>query len=27
VILTVVAAIKASDNGCYQYPLTIRLIK
>lgn len=27
VVLSVVAAIKASDNGCYRYPLTIRLVK
>ena len=26
-ILSIVAAIKASDNGCYRYPFTIRLIK
>jgi uncharacterized Tic20 family protein len=26
-ILSVVAAIKASDGGCYHYPLTIRLIQ
>jgi hypothetical protein len=26
-VLTIVAAIKASDNGCYHYPMTIRLIK
>lgn len=25
-ILAVVAAIKASDGGCYRYPLTIRLV-
>jgi uncharacterized Tic20 family protein len=25
-ILAVVAALKASDGGCYRYPLTIRLI-
>ena len=26
-ILSIVAAIKASDGGCYQYPLTLPLIK
>jgi len=26
-ILSIVAAIKASDGGCYDYPLTIPLIK
>jgi uncharacterized Tic20 family protein len=25
-ILAIVAAIKASDGGCYRYPLTIRLV-
>lgn len=25
-ILSIVAAIKASDGGCYHYPLTIRLV-
>jgi uncharacterized protein len=25
-ILAVVAAIKASDGGCYRYPLTLRLV-
>lgn len=25
-ILAIVAAVKASDGGCYHYPLTIRLI-
>lgn len=26
-VFSIIAAIKASDNGCYQYPLTLRLIK
>ena len=26
-ILSIVAALKASENGCYRYPLTLRLIK
>ena len=26
VILAILAAIKASDGGCYHYPLTIRLV-
>jgi uncharacterized Tic20 family protein len=26
-VLSIVAAIKASENGCYHYPLTLRLIK
>jgi uncharacterized Tic20 family protein len=26
-ILSVVAAIRASENGCYHYPLTLRLFK
>ncbi len=26
-ILAIVAAVKASDGGCYRYPLTIRLIQ
>ena len=26
-ILSIVAAIKASDGGCYQYPLTLPLIR
>lgn len=26
-VLTVVAALKAADGGCYRYPLTIRLVK
>ena len=26
-IFSVVAAVKASDGGCYRYPMTIRLIK
>jgi len=26
-ILSIIAAMKASDNGCYRYPFTIRLIK
>jgi uncharacterized Tic20 family protein len=25
-ILAVVAAVKASDGGCYRYPLTLRLV-
>ena len=25
-ILAIVAAVKASDGGCYRYPLTIRLV-
>lgn len=25
-ILSIIAAIKASDGGCYRYPLTIRLV-
>jgi len=27
VILAIVAAVKASDGGCYHYPLTIRLVR
>lgn len=27
VIFSIVAAVKASDGGCYHYPLTIRLIQ
>jgi uncharacterized protein len=26
-ILSVIAAIKASEGGCYRYPLTIRMVK
>jgi uncharacterized Tic20 family protein len=26
-ILGIVAAVKASDGGCYRYPLTLRLVK
>ncbi len=26
IVLSIVAAIKASDGGCYRYPLTIRLV-
>ncbi len=26
-ILAIVAAVKASDGGCYRYPLTLRLIQ
>jgi uncharacterized Tic20 family protein len=26
-VLTIVAAVKASDGGCYHYPFTLRLIK
>jgi len=26
-VLAVVAAIKASDGGCYRYPLTLRLVR
>jgi hypothetical protein len=26
-VLAVIAAVKASDAGCYHYPLTIRLVK
>ena len=26
-VLAIVAAIKASDGGCYRYPLTLRLIR
>jgi uncharacterized Tic20 family protein len=26
-ILAIVAAIKASDGGCYRYPLTLRLVR
>ena len=26
-VLAIVAAIKASDGGCYHYPLTLRLVK
>ncbi len=26
-ILGIVAAVKASDGGCYHYPMTIRLVK
>ena len=26
-VLAIVAAVKASDGGCYHYPFTIRLIK
>jgi len=26
-ILSIVAAVKAADGGCYHYPLTIRLIQ
>jgi uncharacterized Tic20 family protein len=26
-VLSIVAALKASENGCYHYPLTLRLIK
>lgn len=26
-VLSIIAAIKASDNGCYRYPLTLRLVK
>jgi uncharacterized Tic20 family protein len=26
-IFSIVAAVKASDGGCYRYPLTLRLIK
>ena len=26
-ILAIVAAVKASDGGCYRYPLTLRLIR
>jgi len=25
-VLAIIAAIKASDGGCYRYPLTLRLI-
>jgi len=25
-ILAIVAAVKASDGGCYRYPLTLRLV-
>ncbi len=27
IILVIVAAVKASDGGCYRYPLTIRFIR
>jgi len=26
-VLSIVAAVKASDGGCYHYPLTLRLVK
>jgi uncharacterized Tic20 family protein len=26
-VLAIVAAVKASDGGCYRYPLTIRLVQ
>ncbi|WP_233256642.1 DUF4870 domain-containing protein [Opitutus sp. ER46] len=26
-VLAIIAAVKASDGGCYRYPLTIRLVK
>jgi len=26
-VLTIVAAVKASDGSCYRYPLTLRLVK
>ena len=26
-VLAIVAAVKASDGGCYHYPLTLRLVK
>jgi hypothetical protein len=26
-ILSILAAIKASDGGCYRYPMTLRLVK
>ena len=26
-ILAIVAAVKASDGGCYRYPLNLRLVK
>jgi len=26
IVLAIVAAIKASDGGCYRYPLTLRLV-
>jgi len=26
-ILAIIATIKASDGGCYRYPLTLRLIQ
>ena len=26
-VLAIVAAVKASDGGCYRYPLTLRLVK
>jgi uncharacterized Tic20 family protein len=26
VIMAIVATVKASDGGCYHYPLTIRLV-
>jgi len=27
VILAIVAAVKASDGGCYHYPLTLPLVR
>src|SRR5947209_4659687 len=26
-VLSIIAAVKASDGGCYRYPLTLRLVK
>lgn len=26
-VLAIIAAVKASDGGCYHYPLTLRLVK
>ena len=26
-VLAIIAAVKASDGGCYRYPLTLRLVK
>jgi uncharacterized Tic20 family protein len=26
IVLAIIAAVKASDGGCYRYPLTLRLV-
>jgi uncharacterized Tic20 family protein len=27
IVLAIIAAIEASDGGCYHYPLTLRLVR